>query len=862
MDNVKLAKSYEPKQYESDIYQLWEKSGAFAPNDHTKQPYCVVMPPPNANGNLHLGHALSYQLEDIVIRYQRLKGKAALLIPGADHAGFETWVVYEKQLEAQGKTRFDFSREELYRQVWDFVQLNKDNFESQLRALGISCDWSRFTFTLDDKVVKTAYNTFKKLWDDKLIYRGERLVNFCTTHGTSFSDIEVKYQDVESKLWTISYPLTDGQGSIEVATTRPETMLGDTAIAVNPHDERYKNLIGRTAHVPLTNRDVPIVADEMVDPAFGTGAVKITPAHDFNDFELGERHDLPRINVIDHEGNITADMPSSYRGKPYLEARELIIRDLKATELLTKEVAYTHSVGHCYKCGNPIQPLVRDQWFVDMKPLAGVAIKALRDDKITFYPESKKRYLIRYLKELRDWNLSRQIAWGIPIPAFQNVDDEDDWIFDVGVDNEIINVNDKTYRRDPDVFDTWFSSGQWPYVTLNYPDSADYKKFYPTSLMETASDILTAWVARMIMLGLYVTGEVPFKEVYLHGLILDPDGLKMSKSKGNVVNPMDVVNEFGSDALRMGIITGQSAGINQPFGRPKVIAARNFCNKLWNIARFCEGIMDEDFAFSNKPLPNTMADHWLLSKLQQNADLISQDLDNYRFNEAYNHLYHFVWDDVADWYIEVSKIEPNRELLAQVLVCILKIAHPFAPFLTETIWQTLPWVGDDLLINQSWPAGIKFDKKLADQFTEIQHIVGEIRFITKALEVKYPSLYFNNEPFLIENSGLIKKLVGLSRCAEVEAGRGMHLTQTTLNCWLDIDLNTAQKYVTRLRVNKLEREATIEKLEERLSNKAYTSKAPATVVKQTKDQLAAEKTLLAKLEQELSKFESATQDMQ
>lgn len=857
---MNLAKSYEPKLYENDIYDLWEKSGSFQPNMQAKEPFCIVMPPPNANGNLHLGHALSYQIEDVVIRYQRLKEKSSLLLPGADHAGFETWVVYEKELEKQGKSRFDYTREELYRQVWDFVQLNKGNFENQLRALGISCDWSRFTFTLDEKVVKRAYETFKQLWDDKLIYRGQRLVNFCTYHGTSFSDIEVKYAEEEGKLWTIAYPLVSGEGKIEVATTRPETMLGDTAIAVNPKDKRYKDFIGKTAHVPLTNREVPIITDAMVDPKFGTGAVKITPAHDPDDFEVAERHDLPKINVIDHEGRITPEMPSSYRGRDCLEARELIIRDLKAAGLLAKEEAYTHSVGHCYKCGNPIQPLIREQWFIDMKPLAANAIKALKAGDIKFYPETKRDFLIKYLKNLKDWNLSRQIAWGIPIPAFQNVDDPDDWIFDTRVAEETITVENKTYRRDPDVFDTWFSSGQWPYVTLNYPEGEEFKKFYPTNLMETAADILTAWVARMIMLGLYVTKEIPFGEVYLHGLILDPAGIKMSKSKNNVVNPMETVGSYGSDALRMGIIAGQTPGTNQPFGLPRVVAARNFCNKLWNIARYIENINGDDFQAGN-PEAKSLADHWVMGKLQQNISQIGNDLDNYRFSEAYNRLYHFVWDDVADWYIEASKVEKNPDLLAYVLSSILKIAHPFAPFLTETIWQTLSWNGNQLLINQKWPVSRKYDKKQVKQFDEIQNIVSEIRYITKALEVKFPGLYFKDEPFLKENCDLIKRLAGLSNCQEVESGRGMHLTRTALNCWLDIDLNTAQKYVTKLRVNKLDREAAIEKLQSRLNNKSYTDKAPAEIVDQTKEQLESEKALLAKLERELGNFESATEDL-
>jgi valyl-tRNA synthetase len=858
---MNLAKSYEPKLYEKDIYDLWEKSGAFATNTDLKEKFSIVMPPPNANGNLHLGHALSYQIEDIIIRYQRLKGRAALLVPGADHAGFETWVVYEKQLAKEGKSRFDFAREELYRQVWDFVQLNKGNFESQLRSLGISCDWSRFTFTLDDKVVRQAYATFQKMWNEKLLYRGERLVNYCTYHGTSFSDIEVQYKDVKGKLWTINYPVVDGEGVLAVATTRPETMLGDTAIAVNPNDERYKHLVGKTVRVPLTSREIPVIADMMVETTFGTGAVKITPAHDFADFEVAERHDLPRINVIDHEGNIDMAMPPAYRGKTALEARELILEDLKTEGLLVKEEDYQHLVGHCYKCGTTIQPLIREQWFVDMKPLATKAIEAIKAGKITFYPESKKDILVTYLEDLRDWNVSRQIAWGIPIPAFQNVDEPDDWIFDTRVGEETILLDGKNYRRDPDVFDTWFSSGQWPYVTLNFPDSEDYKNFYPTSLMETAADILFQWVARMIMLGLYITGDVPFKQVYLHGLILDEHRSKMSKSKGNVVNPMEIIEKYGSDALRMGVITGQTPGVNQPFGEPKVIGARNFCNKLWNIARFSENLLGEGYREIGEVKPESIADHWLLNKLGQIVATLDKDLSDYEFSEAYNKLYHFVWDDLADWYIEASKTKPNLNILAFTLEAVLKIAHPFAPFLTETIWQTLPWTDKSLLISQTWPIVPSADTKKAKQFEELKNIITEVRFITKALDVKLPDLYFVDEPLLRDNEALLKKLGGLGHCTEVESGRGMHLTNTTLDCWLDISLDSAKKHIAKLTQDKSTRENTVANLQARLNNKSYTDGAPADIVKQTKDQLETEKALLAKVTAEIERFESATQQI-
>lgn len=855
---MNLAKAYEPKEYEKDIYDLWEQSGAFKPSD-AKESFSIVMPPPNANANLHVGHTLMFAIQDILIRYHRMQGKSALWLPGADHAGFETQVVFEKQLAKEGKSRFDFSRENLYEQIFAFVEQNKENFRGQFKTLGASVDWESFTFTLDEKVVATSYATFKKLWDDGLVYRGERLVNYCTFHGTSFADIEVEFKDVNSHIWQIKYPLTNGEGEVVVATTRPETMLGDTAVAVHPGDERYKAFIGKTVHLPLTNREIPIIADEMVDPEFGTGAVKITPAHDPNDFEVAERHDLPKIVVIDHKGNITHDMPAEYRGMSHLEARKTVLTDLQSLGLLVDEKPYTHSVGHCYKCGTVIQPMLMDQWFIDMQKLALPAIKALRDKKITFYPSNKLDQVITYLKGVKDWNISRQIAWGIPIPAFQNVDNADDWIFDTDVKSEIISRENKTYRRDSDVFDTWFSSGQWPFATLGYPDGDKFKKYYPNSVMETGQDILFQWVARMICLGLYVTGEIPFETVYLHGMVRSEDGRKMSKSLGNVIDPQSVLDEYGSDALRMGIIAGRSAGYSAAYAPAKVIAGRNFCNKLWNIARYAEAIIGDGFSRENEHVsPVTNADNWILARLHDASTSITSHLEAYRFSEAYNTLYHFVWDDLADWYIEASKIAPNHPLLAHVLRDTLKLAHPFAPFVTETIWQTLAPNTDSLLISQSWPASIKYSKDSAKDFEQVKVIVAEIRTISNALGVRKPGLYFTHAPFLKENSELLVKLAKLSRVAEVEDGRGMHLTSTTIDCWLDIDAETAKSYLTKLEESRISYVASIERLEGRLANKSYVHGAPKAVVQQTKDQLKNEQTLLAKVTQELETFAKLT----
>lgn len=850
--HMKLPKVYEPSEYESDIYALWEKTQAFQPHK-TGKSYSIVMPPPNANANLHIGYELTAALEDIAARYHRLKGESVLLLPGADHAGFETQSVYEKHLAKEGKSRFDFSREELYSRIWDFVALNRGNFEAQMRRMGVSCDWSKFTFTLDDKIVKRAYATFRKMWDEGLIYRGERLVNFCTFHGTAFADIEVVYQEVKGHLWHIRYPLTDGSGEVVVATTRPETMLGDTAVAVHPDDERYKNLVGKTVKLPLTNREIPIIADTFVDRSFGTGAVKVTPAHDPNDYEMGKRHDLPFITVITTEGTISHEVPEPYRGLKVEEARQKVVADLEEQGSLVKTEDYTHNVGHCYKCNTVIEPLLREQWFVDMQPLAKQAIEVLEAGKITFYPEAKKDQLITYLKGLRDWNISRQIAWGIPIPAFQNVDNPDDWIYDERVDQELIEVDGKTYHRDPDVFDTWFSSSSWPYATLDFPDSEDFKRFYPLSLMETGGEILYPWVSRMIMLGLYVTGDIPFREVYIHGYVMAEDGSKMSKSIGNVVDPMPVIDEFGSDALRMGIISGRAPAVNRGYDVRKVEEARNFANKLWNIARYIEGTIGEQPKLE-KAVAQSPADHWVLSKLQQFQSEYFAFLGSYRFSEAYDVLYHFVWDDFADWYIEASKSELNKPLLAKLLEAILALAHPFAPFLTETIWQTLEWEPDSVLAMRTVPDLPHADAKQANTFEEIKTIVTETRFIINSLRATGVTLYYTDVPFLRENAALIKRLARLQDVTEVKDGTGLYLTDTPYRCWLDIDQGTARAYLKELEGKQAAQENLIKQLEGRLTNENYVKNAPHHIVAQTKDQLVEAKAQLEKLAQEHTRF--------
>ena len=838
---MKLAKTYEPNQYEPNIYAIWEKSNAFKPSG-VGEPFSIVMPPPNANGNLHVGHALTVALEDIMARYHRMNGRDVAYIPGADHAGFETWVVYDKILEQEGKNRFDFSREQLYSQVWNFVDQQRGNMELQLRALGVSASWENLVFTLDKKVISTVYQTFKKMWDEGLIYRGERIVNYSTKYRTSYADIEVDHKKEKGTLWKIAYPTYDRVGEIVIATTRPETMFGDVAVAVHPDDNRYKGLIGTRVLLPLTDREIPIIADEAVDPTYGTGAVKVTPAHDPNDFEIGNRHNLKRIQVIDFDGKMI-NVPDEFLGIDVEEARKRTLAALKAQEFLRGEDIIEHVVGYDYKSGLPIQPLVKDQWFIKIQPLALAAKQALESGEINFVPSSRKRVLIHYLDNLHDWNISRQIPWGIPIPAFQNINDPNDWIFNENVDEKTISVDGVVYKREEDTFDTWFSSGQWSFITTDYLSKGDLSRFYPNSVMETGVDLLDRWVARMIMLGIYVTGKVPFKTVYMHGLVLDEKGQKMSKSKGNVVNPMETIAEYGSDALRLGIIASRSAGQNQAFSLGKVIAGRNFCNKLWNIARFTQNKLGE-MTHPGMAEPKSMADHWIIGKLNEAVVETGKQIENYRFAEASDLVYHAIWDDVADWYIETSKYEANPTILAWVISTSLKIAHPFAPFVTETIWQTLPWC-DDLLITSDWPKPLPYNEIAAGNFNRIKHLVTEVRYVTSELpgNEKYDML-FENDSLIADNVDLIKSLAKLKGIKYTDQPHGLRLANSGREAWLDISAETLYEHQTNLETRLIEVRDQIKNLEGRLSNENYLSKAPTNLVEESREQLQ-QKTLLA-----------------
>ncbi len=756
-----MDKAYNAKEVEEKIYSNWEKKGYFKPEVNPKgKPYCIILPPPNANGDLHFGHAM-FVIEDILIRYHRMKGEQALWLPGTDHAGTETQFVFEKKLQEQGKSRFDYSREELYKMIWDYVQENKGGIENQLRKLGFSLDWSRSKFTLDSDIVKIVKQTFRKMHDDKLVYRDYRLVNYCTRDGTSFSDLEVVNKETEGSLYFIKFPLRSG-GFITVATTRPETFLGDVAVMVNPADKRYKDLVGQTIVLPFIEREIPIIADEYVKSEFGTGAVKVTPSHDFNDFEIARKHKLIYPPIIGFDGKMQ-NTKGILDGLYVKQARVEIVNKLEEAGLIEKIEPHKMVIPTCYKCKTVLEPLPLEQWYVKVQPLISNAIKALDNKYTEVYPANFTKILKSWYVNLRDWNISRQNVWGIQIPVWYSTEGHEkeftvSFIDRKGVAqkdslSEIIEkgfswdeileglqkvnapitskvvfedemIEGKRYLPETDTFDTWFSSGQWPYVTLKTTKEGDFKKFYPTSVMETGYDILKAWISRMLMLGLYVANgqhvedlkkiekTVPFKDVVLHGLVNDPYGKKMSKSKGNVVNPLEVVDEYGADSVRLALVYGTALGNDQAMSYSKLDASKKFANKLWNIGRFIEmnkpkgaNYHDLDVKELGKSAKQAIDKEWI-KKVEDLTEEATRHLDNYQFNLAAERLYEFTWHEFADKYIEDVKgrIDENSfSVLSSLFTIQLKLLHPFMPFVTEEIFQTFQGRDKSIMI-EAWPS--------------------------------------------------------------------------------------------------------------------------------------------------------------
>jgi len=709
-----MDKVYNHKDVEEKIYKTWEERGYFRPEINPNgKPYSIILPPTNANGALHFGHAM-YVVEDLLIRFHRMKGFSALWLPGTDHAGIETQFVFEKKLRAEGKSRLDFKPDELFEMIKKYVNENRGGIEGQLRRLGFSLDWTREKYTLDQDVVAIVCDTFKKLFDDKLAYRAERLVNYCTFDGTSFSDLEVVHEDRTSSLYYIKY------GPLVLATTRPETKFGDTAVAVHPSDERYKKYVGQELEIEtvLGKAKIKVIADESVDPAFGTGVVKITPAHDFNDFETGKRHNLPMKQVIGFDGKMN-HFAGKFEGLYIKQARKAIVEEMQVKGLIEKiDENYQNRVGLCYKCKNILEPLPLEQWFVKMEPLAKEAIGAVKSGKIKIFPNTFEKRYFQFLENIRDWNISRQIVWGIQIPAWKCKKCHE-WIVTSGDVPQECQCGSKDLIRDHDTFDTWFSSGQWPYATLKTTNNL---KFYPTDVMETGYDILPWWVARMAMLGMYIQKkqgvkeiekQVPFRNVLLHGLVNDPYGKKMSKSKGNVVNPLELVDQYGADAVRFALIYGNATGNDQALSYPKLDAARKFTNKLWNIGRFIEFARQiaktiktqtaEEKTLASTELEYSKSYH---KRIQEWIKEITGYLDNYQFSYAGEKLYEVIWHDFADIYVENVKVRINAGASAVGLeknfLDLLKLLHPFMPFVTEEIYQRLGF-GKSIMID-NWPS--------------------------------------------------------------------------------------------------------------------------------------------------------------
>jgi valyl-tRNA synthetase len=741
---------FDHQSFESKIYEMWEKSGAFSPKvpnnpkeaKKTKKPFSIILPPPNANEPLHAGHAL-YTVEDIMVRYHRMLGEPTLWLPGTDHAGIETQFVYEKHLKKEGKSRFDFDRETLYKMIGDYVNVNRDTAKNQMKRLGFSLDWTREKFTLDEEHNQRIFAVFGKMIKEDLIYRDEKIVNYCTFCGTAFSNLEVEHKNVSSHLWYIKY------GPLTVATTRPETMLGDTAVAVNPKDKRYKDLIGKQITLPLVMREITVIGDETVDPKFGTGAVKVTPSHSTEDYEMAKKHDLEMMRIFDYDGRANENVPEKYRGLFPNQVRSAVIEDLEREGLLEKIEDYAHEVGHCYKCGRAIEPITAPQWFVKIKPLAQKAEEVVKSDKVLIFPKRFKKAFLTWMKDIRDWPISRQIIWGHRIPIWYNLEQNSDiritfidkkgetkngsWKelkgetefeeIKKGLQSLVVPVGTKYYLsekealengnfvlQETDTFDTWFSSGQWPYSTLGWsPEgkhSPDFDYFYPTTVLDTMWDILFFWVARMIMMGIYATGEIPFEVAHMHSRVVDGKGAKMSKSKGNVIDPISLVDQYGADALRIALVIGIAPGSDIPLSEDKVRAGRNFANKIWNASRFI--VMSKERLEKEAEKPLTAADKEILEKMEKIIKSTNLNLERYRFGQAAENLYHFFWHDFCDVYIESTKNRGTEvvPILTKVLETSLKLLHPFMPFVTETIYQEIKkdlGLKEEMLISASWP---------------------------------------------------------------------------------------------------------------------------------------------------------------
>ncbi len=872
-----LNKVYEPQAVETEIYNMWQEGGYFhAERDENKKPFTIVMPPPNVTGQLHMGHAMDATLQDSIIRFKRMQGYNALWIPGVDHAGIATQIKVEEELRKEGLTRYDLGREKFLERVWDWKNRFGNRIVEQQKKLGASCDWDRARFTMDEGCSKAVREVFVSLYEKGLIYKGSRIINWCPHCVTALSDAEVEYVDKPGHLWHIRYPLEDGTGEVIVATTRPETMLGDSGVCVNPEDERYRSIVGKNVILPLLNKPIPVVADAYAEMEFGTGCVKMTPAHDPNDFEVGLRHNLEVIRVLDDEGKVN-ELGGKYQGLDRYEARKQIVADLEAQGYLVKVEDYSHNVGTCYRCHNDVEPIISAQWFVKMKPLAEEAIRVVKDGETKFVPERFTKTYLNWMENVRDWCISRQLWWGHQIPAWTCAD-----CGHMTVSREDAckceHCGSTHIERDPDVLDTWFSSALWPFETLGWPDkNPDLDYFYPTDVLVTGYDIIFFWVARMIFSGCEHTGKTPFHTVLIHGLVRDDKGRKMSKSLGNGIDPLEMISKYGCDALRMNMITGNSPGNDMRFYVERCEAMRNFANKLWNASRYVLMNLGEDFV-PQLPQELEIADKWVLSKLNTLIAEVTDNMERYELGIAVQKIYDFIWDTYCDWYIELTKARlysedaSRKNTALQVLVYVLdqtlRLLHPFMPFITEEIWQSLPQRRTALIVAQ-WPVSSE-ELNFATEEAHMESVMNAIRAIrNRRAEMNVPpskkaTLYVltSTPQVFAQGEGFIQRLAyadkvellekepenlnGLVTCATADAKLYIPMGQL-------VDIAKEQERIGK----ELEKaRKNLASLNGKLSNENFISRAPEAVVNAEREKAKKAADLIAALEESLAALQS------
>ncbi len=868
-----LAKTYAPKEFEERIYKNWEEKGYFcAERDPDKKPYTIVMPPPNITGQLHMGHALDCTLQDILIRWRRMQGYSALWLPGTDHAALATEAKIVSTMKEEGVTKQQLGREGFLKRAWEWNDKYGSRIKDQQRKMGSSCDWSRDRFTMDEGCSKAVQKVFIDLYNKGLIYHGERIINWCPNCKTSISDIETEYEEQEGFFWHINYPIADGSGFVEIATTRPETLLGDSAVAVNPKDERYKHLVRKMLKLPLTDREIPVVADDYVDMEFGTGCVKITPAHDPNDFEVGKRHDLPVIHMMNDDATISEGIGGKYAGMDRYEARKAMVADLEAQGLLVKVEPHVHNVGTCQRCGTTVEPTASMQWFVSMKELAKPAVDVVRSGELRYVPKRFENGYLYWMENIRDWCISRQIWWGHRIPAYycQNKECGHTEITLDGIDK--CPKCGAPVKQDEDTLDTWFSSALWPFSTLGWPEKTpDYEYFYPTSTLVTGYDIIPFWVSRMIFSGLEHTGEKPFKDVLIHGLVRDEQGRKMSKSLGNGVDPLDIIDKYGADALRLTLVTGNAPGNDMRWSETKVTNSRNFANKLWNASRYILMNLPEDFENAGLPENLPIEDKWVLSLYNDIVRNVTSNLEEYELGIAVQNLVDFIWDIYCDWYIELTKPRiaaggetalAAQSVLVFVMRGVLKLLHPFMPYITEEIWQSMPACESESVMVAKW---CEYDENLhfakeQDEFSRIIEAIRAIRAqrnelnvppsrrVTMLVETKFTELFSGCRAFF-------EKLAGAGEFSVSESVSNTEGTVTAVTDSARIfmpmgELVDKEKELARLEKERKAAEKDIEFLSKKLNNEGFLAKAPA-------QQIENERAKLAKAEEKLAKINAS-----